>query len=312
MRPDPVRPTFAFPRLTPGVKLLLLVNTGVFVATLLIGPSALGMPLSYHLAVSWNGLWEYGGLGLLRLVTSLFAHEYRTPWHFLLNMMVLYFFGTLVESEVGKRGIIHLYLVGGVVGNVVQFVVAGLAGEFTHFAALGASGACYGILIYAACLAPRSIVYLVVFPIELRWVALGLVGVGVYQTIVTIQGAGSGGIANGAHLGGALYRLDRVPQVPELLPAARLRWGAVRRGGRGLLALARAACRRAVRRAARAGRRAPRQGAREGGGLADRVRAAVPRAFGRRPPPVAIGRGGRSTLLKRGARHTIARPKLLA
>jgi membrane associated rhomboid family serine protease len=203
---DHGRPQFALPSLTPAVKWLLIANAAVFVLTALLGRSVGGQPLSHWLGVTWDGLWDLWGLGLLRLLTYQFAHSYVSIFHILVNMLVLYFFGTLVESEVGKRGLVHLYLVGGVVGAIFQLLMRAVTGELhSPFPLVGASGACYAIMLYAACMAPRMRVIFIIFPIEMRWLVGLLVFVGVYTTILELRGEVESRTAHAAHLGGALY-----------------------------------------------------------------------------------------------------------
>lgn len=197
-------PQFALPQMTPAVRLLLSINLGVFVLTWLLGGELLGAPLSYHLGISWNGLWEYWGLGLLRVVTHQFAHSYVDIGHVLLNMLVLYFFGTMVESEVGRRGMLHLYLAGGATGGALQVLFFLLRGD-PEGVAIGASGACYAIMLFAACMAPRMRVIFIVFPVEMRWLVGILVFIGVYATVLEFREGVTSGVAHGGHLGGALY-----------------------------------------------------------------------------------------------------------
>ncbi len=205
---EPARPQFAFPPLTSAVKVLILVNVAVFVLSAIITiatpDSVTPIPFSHFLGVSWSGLWEAYGLGILRLVTYQFAHSFTDPFHLLFNMLVLYFFGTFVESEVGRRGMYHLYLLAGLAGAVLHLVLALVTG-LADVPLIGASGACYGIMVYAACMAPRMRVIFIVFPVEMRWLVGILVGVGAYMALLQLTGNASGGVAHGAHLGGAAY-----------------------------------------------------------------------------------------------------------
>lgn len=189
----------SFPGLTPGVKLLLLVNAGVFLLNALLQGS-----LSIWLALSWSGLWEGYGLGLVRLVTYQFVHSFGDPWHILMNMLVLYFLGTFVEGSIGRRRLLRLYVSSGVVGGLVQLLLGTFLGVPDQVV-IGASGAVYGIMVYAACIAPRMRIIFIVFPIELRWLVALLVGLGAYYTYVQLVTGAPGGVAHGAHLGGALW-----------------------------------------------------------------------------------------------------------
>ncbi|MCA8942725.1 MAG: rhomboid family intramembrane serine protease, partial [Planctomycetes bacterium] len=146
-------PRMAFPSLTSGVKALLLINVAVFLANAILGGE-----LNDWFAVSVNGLADGYGLGVFRLLTSQFSHSYTDIGHILGNMLVLYFFGTMVESEVGRRGIVKLYLASGFTGNFVQLPFMAAMGS-ADVQCLGASGACFGIMVYAAVMAPSARVW---------------------------------------------------------------------------------------------------------------------------------------------------------
>ena len=213
---------FAMPRMTQGVKLLLIINVAVFLANAVLRGS-----LSAHwFPLSWAGLSDGYGLGVLRFLTYQFTHSFRDPLHLILNMLVLYFFGTFVEGQIGKRRLLWLYFLSGVVGGVLHMVIT------PSVRVVGASGACYGIMVYAAFVAPRMRVIFLIFPIEMRWLVGLLVFLGLYQLYVDL--GRSGGISHGAHLGGALwgaiaFRMARAGIGPDFGIGNRVgRWKAQR------------------------------------------------------------------------------------
>ncbi|MEM7203987.1 MAG: rhomboid family intramembrane serine protease [Planctomycetota bacterium] len=191
---------FSWPRLTRAVKLLLIANCAVFVVNAIL-QGALGS----WLGVSWDGLWEGFGLGLVRLITYQFVHDFYDPMHVLLNMLMLYFFGTFVEEAVGEQRLMRLYLAAGVAGALLQMVMTAIMQGSSSVPTVGASGAVYGILVYAACMAPRMRVILLIFPVELRILAGILVGIGVYMMYVELALGRASGIAHGVHVGGAAF-----------------------------------------------------------------------------------------------------------
>lgn len=224
---------FVWPSLTPAVRVLLLVNAAVFVLqAVLVGITGRPDLLPRWFGVSAPNLVEGFGLGLVRLVTYQFVHAFMPPMHFLLNMLVLYMFGTWVEGGVGRRRTYSIYLVGGMVGALVEIGIwllyRLLVREHADVPVIGASGACYALLVYAACMDPRATVWLIVFPVQMRVLAWILVALGAYELYANLL-FGAGGVAHGCHLGGALwgylafrYRLEPA-RVFDLLPAWRAR-----------------------------------------------------------------------------------------
>jgi membrane associated rhomboid family serine protease len=192
------RTSFAFPELTPAVKRLLLVNVAVF-----LGNAVFTGSLIDWFGFSWTAMWEGYGLGMLRILSYQFVHDWQGIGHIFFNMLSLYFFGTMAERSLGYLGIYKLYLVGGAVGGLVHLLLS-LAGGYESATLIGASGACYAFIVYAAFMAPRQMVILLIFPVPLGWLAFGLVFIGLYQTYVEFVSGSGGGVSHGAHLGGAL------------------------------------------------------------------------------------------------------------
>jgi len=198
-------PRLHFPALTPAIRFLLLANCAVFLAN-----AALLGQLSdpgagsggFWFAFSGSGMLEGWGLGLLRLVSYQFTHSFRDPMHLAMNMLVLYFFGTMVEQRLGARGTLRLYVAGGVAGALLHLAVAAVQGH-ADVPLVGASGACYAFLLYATCMAPRSTVFLLFVPVPLWGLAAFLVGLGVYSTFVELATGFADRVSHGAHLGGA-------------------------------------------------------------------------------------------------------------
>ncbi|MCK5943435.1 MAG: rhomboid family intramembrane serine protease [Planctomycetes bacterium] len=189
------------PTLTPAIKQLLILNAIVFAANaLLLGRLSSQVDGGGHwFAFSWSlGLDGYG-LGLLRLVSYQFTHSFADPWHFLGNMMVLFFMGTIAEPRLGYRGTLKLYLVGGAAGALLHLGLASIQG-YADVPLVGASGACYAFLVYAACRMPNAMV----FNILPLWIlAAVLVFIGAYSMFVEFAAGYGSGVSHSAHLGGA-------------------------------------------------------------------------------------------------------------
>jgi membrane associated rhomboid family serine protease len=73
-----------------------------------------------------------------RLITAAFLHY--GPFHLLLNMLGLYWFGSLLEQRIGSGRFLLLYLVSGLAGSAGALVVS------PNNPTVGASGAIFGIL----------------------------------------------------------------------------------------------------------------------------------------------------------------------
>ncbi|MGE3877853.1 MAG: rhomboid family intramembrane serine protease [Planctomycetota bacterium] len=186
-----------------AVASLIAINCGVFALTVVIGPHLFGRSLDGWLGVSLPGLVEGFGLGSLRIVTSQFTHAFTDPMHLFGNMLVLFFLGRMVESEVGSRGLVHLYLTSGLAGVVVALALFALTGH-PDATLIGASGACYGIMVYGALMAPRQTVMLFfVVPVQLGALVGILVALGFYYAAMQIHGLDTSRVAHSAHIGGA-------------------------------------------------------------------------------------------------------------
>lgn len=225
---------YSFPRWTPAVKQLLLANVAIFaVNALLFGrlsvPNEAGG--GAWLAFSWSAAWDGYGLGWVRLLTYQFTHSFTEPMHVLWNMLTLYLFGSMAEGRLGYRGVYKLYLLAGTAGAFLHLAIAAAQGR-ADVPLVGASGACYGLLLYAAAMAPHSSVVFLIVRLPLWVLAAILVFLGLYSTYVEFATGFPGGVAHGAHLGGALigylaYRqnwfVDHVPYEYQPKPWTRLR-----------------------------------------------------------------------------------------
>lgn len=189
--------------LPPATKLLFLANIAVFlVNTLLFG--LLSDPRrGAWFAFSWPGLFEGYGLGLVRVVTYQFTHSFVDPMHVLFNMVALWVFGPMAESRLGKEGTLRLYLWAGLAGALGHLIVASVQG-MAAVPLVGASGACYGLMVYAACVEPQATIVFLIVQMPLWLLASLLTAVGAYSVFVELSQGYGGGVSHSAHLGGAL------------------------------------------------------------------------------------------------------------
>ncbi len=144
-----------------------------------------------------------------RLATYMFAHG--GFGHILFNMWGVYLFGRLLESRIGSRRFLHLYLASGITGGLAWLVFNWhpqiepyrLYNHYLNFhGVVGASGGVFGIMIATAMMFPNQMIMLLFPPIPMKLKTFALVfgGIEVLQAI----SQGGGRIAHIAHLGGAL------------------------------------------------------------------------------------------------------------
>ncbi|MEV0113380.1 rhomboid family intramembrane serine protease [Streptomyces sp. NPDC050844] len=138
----------ADPRLI--TKILLGLNVAVFIAVLAVGDRLVN---ELVLVGEWppypfvaedgvaEGQWY-------RLVTSMFTHQ--EPWHIAFNMLGLWWLGGPLEAALGRARYLALYMLSGLAGGALTYVVAGASQ-----ASLGASGAIFGLLGATAVLMRR-------------------------------------------------------------------------------------------------------------------------------------------------------------
>jgi len=164
----------------------------------------------YFAPLQWWGHFSVAlgvfNLQIWRFITFQFLHA--GIWHLVVNMLMLYFFGPLVESYLGRRRYLAFYLICGCAGPVGYMLLWAISSPGTMnliqtawVPLVGASAGLFGILVAAALIAPDVTVLIYgILPMKLRvmaWVMLLLAGYSVFT-----MGHNAGGEA--AHLGGAV------------------------------------------------------------------------------------------------------------
>ena len=185
-----------FPRLTPAVKWLLIINVAVYFLQTLGADEPLTMwfsvfPLSPSISLQ---LW--------RLVSYQFLHG--GLMHILFNMLGLFFLGPTLERNWGSKKFVIFYLTCGIAGGLFYTLLVAV-GFLPAIPMVGASGAILGMLAACAILFPRFVVFILFFPVPIRVAAIAFTIL--YFLAVLKRGANAGGDA--AHLAGmvtgALY-----------------------------------------------------------------------------------------------------------
>jgi len=196
-------PHLAFPRLTTAVKALIIANVAVFVLQFLVMMVTGADPFVSWFGVSLASVLGRPYIGVFQLITYQFVHG--GFGHILFNMLVLYFFGTMVEEIIGPVRLYRLYFLSGILGGLFYMMSSAITGN-TAVPCVGASGACFGIMTYAALLRPNARVIFIIVIVPL-WLVAGALGLyAVYEMLLSWRVA-AGGVAHSAHVGGIVYAL---------------------------------------------------------------------------------------------------------
>ncbi len=178
-------------RVTPWVGRLIAINAVMLLLSMTLFTSgALIDVLQFNPKDALVRPWTF--------VTYMFVHGGLL--HLVGNMLLLFFFGSAIESRMGSRNFILYYLYCGIGAAVFAL---GLSGIMTVHPFIGASGAALGVALAFAMFWPDAEV--IIFPIPLPITARTLVTVLIGLDIVLALVARNDGIAHLAHIGGVLF-----------------------------------------------------------------------------------------------------------
>jgi membrane associated rhomboid family serine protease len=189
---------------TPWVLRIIFANVVVFFLQQALPPD-FWYSLALVPALAWMRPWT--------LVTYMFLHG--GLGHIFFNMLVLYFFGPVLEARLGSRHFLQLYFASGLAGGLLSIALTPFGQAVIPI--IGASGAVFGVQLGFAYFWPRQQIHIWgILPIEARWLV-------VIMTVLALWGGfmgAGGGIAHFAHLGGFaggylyLKWLERRRQAP--------------------------------------------------------------------------------------------------
>ncbi len=184
----------AMPKITPVVKWLLIINVSVFVIMFLIDPLE---SFFFH----WFSVYPatvLTSLQIWRPITYQFLHDGLR--HIFGNMLILFFFGPMLERFWGSRKFLTFYLICGAIGGLLYpFLV--LVGWLDVAYLVGASGSILGLLAAGAILFPNMMIYILgIIPIKLRVIAIIIVAISIIILLRPDKVGNAGGEA--AHLAG--------------------------------------------------------------------------------------------------------------
>jgi len=147
-----------------AIKILVSVNFGIFLLQTIARTEGMFFPLFGLVPkLVWSEfmLWQP--------FTYLFFHG--SIWHVLINMFVLWMFGSELERLWGKEYFLKFYFVTGVGAGLVTMII----GLNSMTPIVGASGAVYGVLLAYGLTYPNRTVYLYgIIPIKSLWFVIGI------------------------------------------------------------------------------------------------------------------------------------------
>ena len=149
---------------TDAIKILISINFGIFVLQ--------SISSSEIIFFSIFGLIPklvWSELKIWQPITYMFFHG--DIWHVLINMFVLWMFGSELERVWGKRNFLRFYFVTGIGSGLVTMFF----GLQSMIPIVGASGAIYGVLLAYGLTYPNRTVYLYgIIPIRSLWFVIGI------------------------------------------------------------------------------------------------------------------------------------------
>ena len=179
--------------LSPAVKVLLIANVAMFIATILVPDIKFYLGLRPRDVVTSGAIWQ--------LATYAFLHV--DVFHILFNMLALWMFGVELERTWGTRFFAKYYAITGIGAGLVTVAVSLLPMDFAprmfQSLTIGASGAVYGLLLAYGLSFPNRPIYLYfLFQVPAKYFVMIVGAVAFLSSISNPQG----GIAHAAHLGG--------------------------------------------------------------------------------------------------------------
>ena len=149
---------------TNAIKILVSVNFGIFVLQTISNAEALFFPL---FGLVPKMVWSE--LMIWQPITYLFFHG--GIWHVLINMFVLWMFGSELERIWGKHRFLKFYFMTGIGSGLITMFFS--LKSMTPI--VGASGAVYGVLLAYGLTYPTRQIYLYgIIPIKSIWFVIGI------------------------------------------------------------------------------------------------------------------------------------------
>src|SRR2546425_9754719 len=171
---------------------LISANVAIFIAQLFIENYQPGFVRAY-LGLGDSGVREAYAW---QFVTAMFLHS--GPWHLLGNMLVLYLLGRDLESILGQRHFLYLYLGGAVAGELGHLFLMP-----PDSVLLAASGGVAAVVVAYATILPElelttTRFFMVSLHLKAKHLAYGVIALGLVLVCIDRKGT----VSHSAYLGG--------------------------------------------------------------------------------------------------------------
>jgi membrane associated rhomboid family serine protease len=225
--------SLGLPPFTKAVKWIVISNVAIYFAMLLENGLFPGSSvwIHFHFGVMpdavLHGFPGFHVPAVWQLLTYGFLHG--SVSHVLWNMLGIWMFGGQFEMDWGTRRFVEYYLWCVIAAAVTTVAVAyiglgllaaspttplfGLLASLVHIPTVGASGGLFGILIaYGMYYGDNEVI---LFPLPFRIKAKYIVTAWILIALAGALGEGGQGVANWAHLGGALFGYLYLRMMPR-------------------------------------------------------------------------------------------------
>ncbi|HET6540875.1 MAG TPA: rhomboid family intramembrane serine protease [Chryseolinea sp.] len=184
-------------RLTPVVRNLIIINVIVFLIQKVV--PVVGSLLPLYSSVHRPDLFQP-----YQLFTYMFAHG--DFMHIFFNMLMLAFFGPILEEFWGQKRFLLFYMVAGIGAGIFNILMDLFFGLGAFHVMLGASGAVYGVMTAFGIIFPNMELRLFLLPISFKakYMVMVLGSLAIYYGF---RSDPSDNTAHLAHLGGIVVAI---------------------------------------------------------------------------------------------------------
>lgn len=187
---------FAAPRMTPVVKIILIVSGVMYLLQLLAQSQGVSLESIFgfvpaQLASGW--IWQ----------PFTYAFLHAGMFHLLFNLLVIWSIGCELEALWGRNTFLGFFFVcaGGAALTAGLFSLFGI-GTGPNIPVVGSSGVVYGLLLaYGILFGERTMYFFMLFPMPAKYFVMLLGGVALVSSVFSRND----GVAHLAHLGGMAF-----------------------------------------------------------------------------------------------------------